>query len=286
MSKKIIKLEKTKIKKKHLKPFLRWAGGKNWFTKHINSFLPEEFNDYHEPFLGGASIFFYLKSSGLIKNNAFLSDSNKDLINCYEILKNNPESLIQILKYHKNEEKEYYRIRETVYESPIERAAQFIYLNRTSFNGVYRVNRKGKYNVPFGRRKLTKLYDFEHLLHASKLLQDTFFNISDFKDKCDLIRKGDFVFIDPPYTVAHANNGFVQYNQSIFSWENQMELANITKSLDKNEIQFLVTNAFHPSILDLYQTGKQIPISRQSLIGGKGATRAKYKEILITNINT
>lgn len=277
-------MEQIKIKKNHCKPFLRWAGGKNWFTKYIDSFLPQKFNNYYEPFLGGGSIFFYLKSNGLIRNKAYLSDSNADLINCYKILKNHPDSLLSILKNHKNEESEYYRIRETFYENPIERAAQFLFLNRTSFNGVYRVNRKGKYNVPYGRRKLAKLYDFEHLKNASILLQNTYFSVSDFKVKCGSIKEGDFVFIDPPYTVAHENNGFIQYNQSIFSWENQIELANITDSLDNKKVNFLVTNAFHTSILDLYKTGNQIPISRQSLIGGKGAQRTKYKEILITNI--
>lgn len=279
-------MEQTKIKKKNLKPFLRWAGGKNWFTKYINQFLPLSFNDYHEPFLGGGSIFFYLKSNGLIKNNAYLSDSNEDLINCYEVLKNNPEELFNLLKDHHNDESEYYRIRETIYVKPVERAAQFIFLNRTSFNGIYRVNKQGKYNVPYGRRNLARLYNFDHLKIASKLLQDTYFSVSDFKGKCMSAKRGDFVFIDPPYTVAHENNGFVQYNQSIFSWDNQIELANITNYLDINNVSFLVTNAYHQSILNLYQTGNQIPISRQSLIGGKGAQRTTYREILITNIKS
>ena len=276
----------TKDKKnKIVKPFLRWAGGKTWFIKHIENYIPKDFNDYYEPFVGGGSIFFYLKSKGFIKNKAYLSDSNSDLINTYKVLKNHSKSLFEILKTHIDSEDEYYRMRSSDFTDQVERAAKFIYLNKTSYNGIYRVNKNGKYNVPYGRRNLKVLYDFKHLKEISIALKNTNLSTKDFKQRCKQIKKNDFVFIDPPYTVAHENNGFIQYNQSIFSWNNQLQLSKLTAELDEKKVHFLVTNAYHDCIKEIYQTGNQIMILRASTIGGKGATRAKYKEIIVTNIN-
>lgn len=274
---------KIKDRNQIIKPFLRWAGGKNWFRKHIDEYLPETFNNYYEPFLGGGSIFFYLKSKGLIKNNAYLSDSNPELINTYEIIKNNLSDLIPILKQHKNSEEEYYVMRKQIFDNPIEKAAQFIFLNKTSFNGLYRVNQKGEYNVPYGNRNLNQLYDYDHLEVISNSFDNTFFSCEDFKISCNKVENNDFIFIDPPYTVAHENNGFVQYNQSIFSWENQIQLSQITSVLNDKGAKFLVTNALHNSIKELYVIGNQFPISRSSTIGGKGAKRTNFNEIIITN---
>ncbi|CAA0207416.1 DNA adenine methylase [Tenacibaculum maritimum] len=270
---------------KVIKPFLRWAGGKTWFTKHLENYIPKEFNDYYEPFVGGGSIFFFLKSKGYIKNKAYLSDSNPNLINAYKVLKNHSEALFKILNTQFDSEQEYYRIRSTDFTDPIAKAAQFLYLNKTSFNGIYRVNKSGKYNVPYGRRNLKNLYDFEHLKEVSIALKNTHLSTQDFKKRCKHIKKSDFVFIDPPYTVAHENNGFIQYNQSIFSWNNQLQLSELTVELDKKNVHFLVTNAYHDCIKEIYQTGNQTKLLRASTIGGKGAARAKYKEIIITNIN-
>jgi len=268
---------------KKIKPFLRWAGGKNWFTKHIESFLPIEFNDYYEPFLGGGSIFFYLKSKGLINRNAFLSDSNEDLINTYKVIRDNLTSLILILKTQKDSEEEYYKIRSTKFDDPIEQAGKFLFLNKTSFNGIYRVNRLGEYNVPYGKRNLKDLYDYEHLTQISELLKNTILLSDDFKVICNEIKKNDLVFVDPPYTVAHENNGFIQYNQSIFSWEDQIELARIITKYEKSSVNYIVTNASHKSIEKLYKNSKIKTLSRSSTIGGRGAKRTNYNEIVITN---
>ncbi|WP_281989858.1 DNA adenine methylase [Aquimarina aggregata] len=272
-----------KEKNQSIKPFLRWAGGKNWLRKHIENFIPNQFENYYEPFLGGGSIFFYLKSKGLIKNKAYLSDTNKDLINTYRVIKNNLPELITHLSNHTDNEEEYYRIREEKFENPIEKAAQFIFLNKTSFNGIYRVNLNGKYNVPYGKKNLKNIYNFNHLKQISKILDKTYFSTQDFKVRCRQSNTNDFVFIDPPYTVAHENNGFIKYNQSIFSWKNQIQLAKITEDFENRGIHFLVTNAYHDSIKELYTTGNQIPLTRSSTIGGKGATRTNYREIIITN---
>jgi len=267
-----------------VKPFLRWAGGKTWLTKHIEEFMPDSFENYYEPFVGGGAMFLFLKSKGLIKKKAYLSDANAELINAYKIIKNDSENLIKKLECFKNNEKFYYKIRKTVFDNDLENAARFIYLNKTSFNGIYRVNKEGFYNVPFGYRKVKDLFEFDNLLKVGSLFKDTFFAVRDFKKSCNMAKSNDFIFLDPPYTVAHENNGFVQYNQSIFSWKNQVQLSKLSEKLHKEEVYFIITNAYHNSIKEIYTTGEQISMVRSSTIGGRGATRTKYKEILITNI--
>lgn len=266
------------------KPFLRWAGGKTWFTNHIEKLLPENVNNYYEPFLGGGAIFFYLKSKGLINGKCYLSDSNEELINTYKVLKRNPKELFELLKTHIDSETEYYRMRETIYIDNIERASRFMYLNKTSFNGIYRVNKNGGYNVPYGYRKLENLYDFEYLTLISKMFKNCFFTVKDFKKVLYDVKQNDLVFIDPPYTVAHENNGFIQYNQSLFSWENQIELSKMLTKIQNKNANFIMTNASHWSIEELYnQKGKKTTLSRASTIGGIGANRTKYKELIYTN---
>lgn len=270
---------------KKVKPFLRWAGGKSWFTKHIDEFLPENFNDYYEPFLGGGAIFFYLKSTGKIKNKAYLSDSNEDLINTYRVIKSDPLDLEYAIKKFSLSEKDYYLIREMNFDNKIERAAQFYYLNKTSFNGIYRVNRNGKFNVPYGHRNLKEVINPGQFLEFSDLLKNTFFSKQGFKSRCIKPEPQDLVFLDPPYTVAHENNGFVQYNQSIFSWENQIQLSKLLETLKSKKVNYIMTNAYHKSIIELYNTGINEGILRSSTVGGKGATRTEYKEIIISNLN-
>lgn len=269
---------------KKIKPFLRWAGGKSWLTKYIEDYLPTDFENYYEPFIGGGSIFLHLKSKGFITKKAYLSDSNADLINTYKIIKKSPEELIRLLEKFNNSEEEYYRIRSINFDNKVENAAKFIFLNKTSFNGIYRVNRKGQYNVPYGFRKTKDLFEFDNLLKISDLFDKTYFSIKDFSKSFDKAQTQDLFFIDPPYTVAHENNGFVQYNQSIFSWKNQIQLSNKLIAIDEKNINFIVTNAKHDSIDNLYQIGNKHILSRASTIGGNGAERTNYNEFLITNV--
>ncbi|HLP53547.1 MAG TPA: Dam family site-specific DNA-(adenine-N6)-methyltransferase [Fluviicola sp.] len=268
-----------------LKPFLRWAGGKTWLLKSIHDFLPERINNYFEPFLGGASVFIHLKQNGLIKNKAYLSDQNEQLINAYNVLKKTPNLLMERLDQLENNKEVYYKIRNTVFESELSRAAQFIFLNRTSFNGIYRENLKGEYNVPYGNKIYKDLYNFENLKGVSNLLKNTTFQSHDFIKIKTKVKKGDFVFLDPPYTVAHQHNGFVKYNQKIFLWEDQIKLKSLILHLIEKDIKFILTNASHKSIDDLYKNvGKHYYLKRASVIGGKNATRDTYEEILITNV--
>lgn len=267
-----------------IKPFLRWAGGKTWLINHLESFLPIKINNYYEPFLGGGSIFFYLKSKGLIDGKCFLSDTNEELINTYRILKENHEELFKLLKKQKNSEKEYYEFRQAKFNSDIERASRFMFLNKTSFNGIYRVSKSGQYNVPYGHRNLIQLYNFEQLEATSKALKNCFFSVMDFKEVVDKVAQDDLIFFDPPYTVAHENNGFIHYNQSLFSWDNQIELSKLLLVVKEKKANFILTNAYHTSIEDIYDDkGQKSILSRASTIGGTGANRTRYKELIYTN---
>lgn len=266
------------------KPFLRWAGGKSWLLKYLRSYLPLYFNNYHEPFVGGGSVFIYLKSMRLIRNKALLSDQNEDLINVYTSIQQDPDSLINFLKKYKNNKEFYYHLRQQKFQNKIEQAAQFIYLNRTSFNGIYRVNLKGEYNVPYGFKKYKQLFDYENIRNIAKLLENVELENGDFEDYFDRVEKNDLVFLDPPYTVAHENNGFIKYNQKIFAWEDQERLEGFIQKIKEKQAYFILTNAAHVNIKNLFQNiGIKHEVKRYSVVGGKGAKRQKISEYIFTN---
>lgn len=272
------------IAAKKITPFLRWAGGKKWLIPELVRFIPEEFGDYHEPFLGGGSIFIHLKSNGLIKHKAYLSDLNEDLINAYKVVKNESAALLRKLDEHRNEKEYYYSIRTKKYKSAVSRASQFIFLNRTSYNGIYRVNLNGKYNVPFGDKSYQVLFEKKNLKELTRLFQEAIFTAQDFNASLVNIKKGDLVFLDPPYTVQHEHNGFVKYNQKIFSWKDQESLKSFIDNLNDIGAKFVLTNAAHQSIEKLYkEVGKQYRISRYSVIGGTNAQRGSFNELIFYN---
>ncbi|HEY6976417.1 MAG TPA: Dam family site-specific DNA-(adenine-N6)-methyltransferase [Chitinophagaceae bacterium] len=276
----IIDLKIKDIKKP--KPFLRWTGSKSWLVKNIlEKYLPNDYNNYHEPFLGGAAVFFHL----LPKKNVFLYDLNEDLINTYLQLKDNIDEVIQQLKKYHNSKEEYYQARKSGCSDDISKAAKFIYLNRTSFNGIYRVNNLGLYNVPYGKRKNVDIVTEENLRLVNKALQGTNICCSDFSHTLLHVRERDLVYLDPPYTVAHENNGFIEYNSKLFSWDDQKKLSELIKEIDNRGAFFILSNAEHIEIRKLYAgVGKIESVSRYSKVGGRNKTRGIFNEIIITNV--
>jgi DNA adenine methylase len=260
-------------------PLLRWAGGKRWMIEQICSFMPIDFNNYHEPFVGGGSVFFNIERAG----KAFISDSNRELICFYQVVKSNVHELLFILSQFENSEKEYYGIRSWSPNTNVEIAARFYYLNRTCFNGLYRVNQGGNFNVPYGFRKISVL-DLDRFESFSSKLKNVDIACDDFEQAFKKVMKGDFVFIDPPYTVAHNKNGFIEYNQKIFTWQDQERLARSVQTLMEKGVYFLMTNAFHDSIKMLYKgVGTHFEIERFSTISGAMNSRQKISELIITN---
>lgn len=264
----------------HGKPFLKWAGGKNWFVKHLASIIGElDFQTYHEPFLGGGSVFFYLGP-----NAAVLSDTNEDLITAYEGLRDDVEGVIDLLENWHVNESEYYKIRQTKFTDNTHLAARFIYLNRTSFNGIYRVNRKGVYNVPYGHNDNYQ-FDFKRLRESSASLQGARIGVADYEAALKTVTQGDLVFLDPPYTVAHNNNGFIEYNKKLFSLDDQHRLRACIDKLRENGAFFILTNAAHQTIGDIFDgCGARLELSRYSTLGGKHARRQSISEYVFTNI--
>lgn len=262
-------------------PCLRWAGGKRWLVKYLYQLLPTNgFQNYHEPFLGGASIYLALQTNHL----AFLSDLNKELIDTYIAIRDIPNEVIDILTSFKNDKDFYYQIRSAIFNTEAEKAARFIYLNQTSFNGIYRVNLKGEYNVPFGFRTKNFL-DRKSILDVSKALQQAILLYADFDIVRQNIQSGDLVFLDPPYTVSHNDNGFIKYNQRIFTIDDQYRLKQLIDFINDIGAYYILTNAAHEKIKEIfYDNNKLIEVNRSSLIGGLNAKRGRTSEYIFTNI--
>ena len=192
-----------------IKPFLRWAGGKQWLATKLAGLTPRPKYTYYEPFLGGGSLFFTA-----LPEKAVLGDINKEIVETYKTLRDSPSELIKILSQWKNNKKTYYELRTMEAKDPLWKAARFIFLNKTCWNGLYRVNRQGKFNVPFGNHH-RKVFSETHLLEVSVALRKAKIRHSDFQLLVETAASGDFVYLDPPYTVLHSKNGFRQRFQSI-----------------------------------------------------------------------
>jgi len=261
------------------KPFLRWAGGKTWLLKHLAD-LQLDYANYHEPFLGGAAVFLYLRP----KRSIFLSDLNSELVHTYMAIKDDVSKVIIELKKFQNTETEYYRIRQANFTNDYRRAAKFVFLNQTSFNGIYRVNLKGQYNVPYGFRNVP-IYDPENLLEISAILKKAKLYAGDFSSVSKHLKENDLVFLDPPYTVTHNNNGFVKYNQKLFSLDDQYRLSNLIDDIKLKKAYYILTNAAHNKIEEIFEKGDtKVQLTRASLIGGTNAKRGQFAELLFTNI--
>ncbi|ROR65796.1 DNA adenine methylase [Agrococcus jenensis] len=263
-------------------PFLRWAGGKRWLTPQLARMIEgHKFERYVEPFLGGGAVFFAIASG----RRALLSDLSEDLIEVYLTIRDSPEAVASRLNAYENTADCYYDARASQHGDVTERAARFIYLNHHSFNGIYRVNLRGEYNVPFGHRKNVVMPSAEELTLISSRLSLAELSSGDFSQTLSQVQRGDLVFLDPPYTVAHNDNGFVKYNQHLFAFEDQRRLAAAVAQIIEQGAHFILSNAAHPSILELFgKLGRVERVSRKNVIGGLKASRGSAQEYLFTNI--
>ncbi len=260
-------------------PFLKWAGGKRWLADHLCDVIGEVEGNYIEPFLGSGAVFFTLRP-----RSAVLSDSNRELVSAYRALQTQYKAVERHLATHqeRHSRSHYYEVRDSIPETFAKRAARFIYLNRTCWNGLYRVNLDGRFNVPIGTKSAV-LMESDDFKSVSEILRRAQVAHADFQASVAQATSGDVVFCDPPYTVRHNQNGFVKYNENLFSWADQIRLRDALRAARDRGARVFITNANHESIRELYQEDFDIQeFERYSSIGGAKAIRGNYSELLIS----
>lgn len=268
--------------------FVKWAGGKTQLLDQFKKFFPKKFNGYLEPFVGSGAVFFYIKRKYNPKR-VIISDNNEDLINTYIVVRDNLEDLIKLLKIHKrNHCKEYYyKIRETdVNElSNVEKAARFLYLNKTCYNGLYRVNSKGKFNVPFGRYKNPNIVNEKNLRKAHKLLQGVTIKLQSFEKVLEDAESGDFIYFDPPYYPLSKTANFTSYTRDAFLDDEQRKLAEVYKKLDERGCLLMLSNSDTEFIKNLYSYDglKIYKVKARRAINSKADKRGAINELVILN---
>lgn len=266
------------------RPFLKWVGGKRQLLSELHSRIPSSYGAYHEPFIGGGALFFSLSSV-----QSHISDANSELINAYTVLRDSVEELIEDLQRHRYEEEYYYSIRELdrsdSFESlsPIARASRLIYLNRTCFNGLYRVNRKGQFNTPFGRYENPTICDTDNLRACSEHLEGVLIRNSSFEGVLDRAKSGDFVYFDPPYVPASETANFTGYAKDGFGPTEQERLLEVCRELHSREVKFLLSNSATSDVLDLYSEFQIEEVEASRAVNSDATKRGKVSEYVIRN---
>lgn len=261
-------------------PFLKWAGGKRWLAPSIQEKIGIIAGRYIEPFLGSGAVFFRL-----CPNTALLNDANTDLIDAYKAIRQDYKTVVKHLtRHHRLHSKEYYyQTRDYAPRCLFRRAAKFIYLNRTCWNGLYRVNLNGTFNVPIGT-KSSVLLTTDNWPQVSESLQNAQLSCGDFENIIDQAAKGDLIFADPPYTVKHNYNGFIKYNEALFSWSDQERLSFALLRAKKRGATIIATNANHESVRALYKGEFNMQtIERNSVLSGDPKFRGRFQELLIVS---
>lgn len=262
-------------------PFLRWAGGKRWLVAEHPEWLKRDCRKYIEPFLGSGAVFFTIEPA-----TAVLNDINSELIETYRAITEYPDQVARYLKAHERWhcDEYYYLVRSQRLRSAARKAARFVYLNRTCFNGLYRVNRQGLFNVPKGTKEAVVLPtdDFQGV---ADLVRNATLRAGDFEEIVDRAREGDFIYIDPPYTVRHNNNGFLRYNEQIFSWHDQKRLAESAFRAARRGAAVLLSNANHNTVRQLYRhpIWQRITLKRKSVMASHNTSRTNCAELVVSN---
>jgi DNA adenine methylase len=263
-----------------IKPFLKWAGGKTRLLAALRHSLPPRFNRYLEPFVGGGALFFDLSPTV-----AVLGDSNPELINCYEVVRDQLDELIKSISKLHVSGAEFYALRELDPDTlpAVTRAARLIYLNKTCYNGLYRVNKQGKFNTPYGRHSNVKLVDPANLRAASDCLKKAHLLCADFEAVLKTAKKGDFVYLDPPYVPVGKFSDFKRYTKDQFYEADQERLAEQFRELAGNGCFVLLSNSFNEKTAKLYSKFLQRTVQMPRFVNCKGEGRGKVDELLISN---
>jgi len=272
------------------KPFVKWAGGKRQLITSLEGHLPKKFGTYFEPFLGGGALLFHLlNQSPNLKCN--ISDLNSDLILAYITIRDKVEQLVESLelhsgKYSADKIEYYYSVRESAPKNQIEKVSRLLFLNKTCFNGLYRVNSKGQFNVPLGRYTNPSIVNKENLISVSKILQSKNIAIrcQDFEAILDEAKKDDFVYFDPPYQPVSKTANFTSYTKCEFTYDDLKRLANVCQKLDKKDCKVLLSNSNTKEVRKLFSSKwKVVEVSANRAINSNSKKRTGHTELLIKN---
>ncbi len=279
-------------KRKKLQPFIKWVGGKRGLLSQILPLFPKNFDNFFEPFVGGGAVFFEMFSNGtLADKEIYLFDINKELINTYQVVKNRHQELIEKLEEFKSKHSKefYYEVRswdklDNFQEmDSIIKAARFIYLNKTCFNGLYRVNKKGFFNTPIGSYKNPNIADIKSIKNANCALQNCTIENYDFAEVLKYAKKGDFIYFDPPYYPLNTTSKFTSYSEFEFLEKEQERLFEVFYELDKRGCFVALSNSDTKFIKDLYKNFDINFINANRFINSKSNGRGKISEVLVRN---
>lgn len=268
-------------------PVLKWVGGKRQLLNEIKKHIPEKFTTYYEPFLGGGAVLFFLQPE-----RAVVNDISEELMNVYTVIRDNIEELIEDLKKHRNDREYYYEIRELDRDkekysrlSNVRKASRIIYLNKTCYNGLFRVNQQGEFNSPFGRYKNPNIVNEETLRAVSNYFKRAkiTFRCGDFEDAVKGIREGSFVYFDPPYDPVSDSANFTGYDKGGFGRDEQIRLKKLCDKLNSRNIKFLLSNSATDFILDLYRDYNITIVQAKRAVNSKGDRRGEVNEVLVKN---
>lgn len=265
------------MKKEQTIPFLKWAGGKRWLAGAIAAIIGKS-SRLIEPFMGGAAVFF-----ACCPKQAILADINSELVATFRAVRDCPDQVISELGALMITRQCFNRVRDWRPSDDVSRAVRLIYLNKTAFNGLYRVNQQGSFNVPFGCKPGTRLCDEANIRTTSKALQSAELVCQDFRETLSAAKRSDVIYVDPPYTVRHDCNGFRRYNDKIFSWDDQKELAKILSDLAHRGMRVIVSNAHHRSVRSMYPTSlfHAFGLTRATCMASDPSRRGVCKEWLL-----
>ena len=265
-------------------PIVKWVGGKRQLMFELLKNRPKSYNRYFEPFIGGGALFFELQPE-----NAYISDMNEELINLYSVVRDNVYELISDLNKHEVSKEYFLEIRnldrtdEYKNLSDVQRASRFIYLNRTCFNGLYRVNSHGQFNVPFGNYKNPRIVDKNNLLNCSELLKNTEIKCADFSEILTKVKRGDFVYFDPPYVPLNETSSFTSYTKDGFDMDMQFKLREVCDELDSMGVMFMLSNSDTKFVNELYSNYEIKKVFASRAVNANAEGRGKITEVLVRN---
>ncbi|GAF64402.1 adenine-specific DNA methyltransferase [Bacillus sp. TS-2] len=272
---------------KQAQPFLKWAGGKRQLIPEIMKYIPEDYGTYYEPFIGAGAVLFQLKPA-----KAIINDVNSELVNTYHVIRYQMEELIEDLKRHENTADYYYSIREWdrnresyAQLTQVQKASRLIYLNKTCFNGLYRVNKKGQYNVPYGKYKSPNIVNEQVIRQVHEYLNEANVTIKneDFAQVIEGAKKGDFIYLDPPYDPVSMTASFTNYSLEGFGKKEQLRLRDLFHELDKRGCFILLSNSATDFIKSSYDGYKMKIVGASRNINSIGSKRGKIEEVLVMN---